>query len=101
VIDLALLRAAELTLQTGRRHFVVVNEGRDTSEQLVGGGYTTGTMTPTGGGGHSFTATTIPVRRHSVELVIRIVDDPAPPGGAVYSAELIRDQVRQKYCLVP
>jgi hypothetical protein len=103
VIDFALLRAAELTLQNGARHFVVLNGGRDSSQQLVGGGYTTGTMTPTGGGGYSYTGTTAPpvlITRHSAELIIRLVNDP-PAGLAVYSAELIRDQVRQKYGVTP
>jgi hypothetical protein len=104
VIDFALLRAAELTLLQGARYFVVVNEGRDSSQQLVGGGYTTGTMAPMVGGGCSFTGNTAPpvlVRRHSAELVIRLVPEPSLPGVTVYSAELIRDQVRQKYGITP
>ena len=102
VIDFALLRAAELTLQQGARYFVVVNEGRDSSQQLIGGGYTSGTLTPTGGGIYSFTSNTTPpvlIRRHSAEMVIRLVHDPSLPG--VYSAELIRSQVRQKYAITP
>ena len=102
VVDFALLGAAELTLQRGARHFVVLYEGLDSSAQIFGASYTTGTVTPTADGGYSFTGTTTlpsPLKRHSEEMVIRVVNEPSLPGTAVYSAELIRDQVRQKYAI--
>jgi len=104
VVDFALLRAAELTLQQGARHFVVLYEGLDSSQPIFGGRYTTGTVTPTAGGGYSFTGTTTPpapFKRHSEEMVIRVVNEMSLPGVAIYSAELIRDQVRQKYAMTP
>jgi hypothetical protein len=58
VVDFTLLRAAEICLQNGAKQFVVPNEGRDSSSQLVGGGQTTGTVTPRVGGGYSFAGTT-------------------------------------------
>ncbi len=103
VVDFTLLRAAEICLQNGAKQFVVLNEGRDVSSR-VGGTQTTGTLTPRVGGGYSFAGTTSPpvvVTRHRAELVIQLLRDQPPLGTVAYSAELIRDQVRQKYGLAP
>ena len=83
VADFALLRASELALAHGSKHFLVVKEGG-------------GTVTALSGGKNPWL-----VNRHRAELVIELVpvDSPEPQGA--YAAELLRDQIRQRYGIEP
>ena len=102
VRDLVLLRAAELALERGAASFAVLDQSAGAHNVLVGGGQTTGTLSPNYAGGYYFSGQTSPpvmLTRHRAELVIRLVRDDPPPGATPYSAALIRDQLRRKYSL--
>lgn len=101
VNDFVLLRAAELALERGATRFAVVNQDRSRDATIVRGGQTTGTLTPGLGNSYQYSATTSApeiVNKHRAELVIQLVPNDAPAPGT-YSAQLIRDQLRQRYGL--
>lgn len=100
--DFALLRAAEVTLAQGATHFLVLSHGKDAKELFATVPSGSGTLTPTGLGGYTYSPATtflVPISKHRVEFVIQLLRDPPPPGVPAYSAALIRTQIRQKYNL--
>jgi hypothetical protein len=98
VADMALLRAADLTLGQGASHFVVVNQLRE-SRSFSSGPHV---VQPHGWYGYAYWGPTAPpmiVRDHRAELAIRLLREEPGPGTAAYSAPLLRHELRQKYAL--
>lgn len=100
--DFALLRAAEVALAQGATHFLVLSQGKDEKEFFATLPSGSGTLTPTGLGGYTYSPPNtllVPISKPRVELVIQLLRDPLPSGVPAYSAALIRAQIRQKYNL--
>ena len=98
--DYALLRAAELTLERGRRYFLVSGMWSHTDVRLQGGAQTSQTIpsgdgftTVSSGGGTS--STNLPQGHY----IIRVLDDTEYQNPNAYDALSIQASVRSKYRL--
>lgn len=99
VADFALLRAAEVVIERGGTHFVLVGQDRGTDSALIPGGATSGTLRPTLGGGYAYSGSTagpVLITKHRAELTVHIVPRGTP---AAYDASLVRTQIRERYGL--
>jgi len=98
VADLALLRAAELSLAHGAPYFVVINQLRESrsfpSVPQVPIPYATYGYTYWGPTGPTPT-----VRDHRAELAIRLLREEPPSNVSAYSALLLRAELGQKYAV--
>lgn len=98
VADMALLRAADLTLAQGASYFVVVNQLRE-SRSFPNGPQA---VHPYSSYGYAYwgpAAAPIVVRDHRAELAIRLLREESQPGTSAYSAPLLRQELRRKYAL--
>lgn len=104
--NLALLRAAEITLSNGASHFAIV-DGNTSSQQQTHttpqNSYTTGTINTYGSMGsyNSQTTTyggqTITISKPKSKNFILIVDDPENFNGPLLNATTISNSVKEKY----
>jgi hypothetical protein len=103
--DLALLRAADVTLSHGFRYFAVAgsgNGGSTSSITLPGSAYTTATATGYGNSAYGSAVTTfvpptqIPVFKPKSGLLIRCFSE-RPESGYVFDAQFLSNSIRTKY----
>jgi hypothetical protein len=96
VADMALLRAADLSLAHGAPYFVVLNQLRET-RSLQNPPYV---AAPYAAYGYAFwgpATSPIIVRDHRAELAIKLLREEPGPSTSAYSALLLRDELRQRY----
>ena len=96
VADMALLRAADLTLVHGAPYFVVINQLRESrsfpSLPYVGGPYTSYGYVYAGSA-----ASGIVVQDYRAELAIKLLREEPGPSVSAYSASLLREELRRRY----
>lgn len=96
VADMALLRAADLALAHGASYFAVLNQLRE-SRSFPN---PPSVPFPYASYGYAYwgaAAPTIPVRDHRAELAIKLIREEPGPSASVYSATLLRNELRQRY----
>ena len=97
--EMAMLRAAELTMQSGYSHFIVMGAQDGTDRSYIHQpGTTTTTITPTGFNSYQATSSTYggytaPIDKPRTELMIRMVG----PGQGGLDAQMIYRQLAAKY----
>jgi hypothetical protein len=98
VADMALLRAADLSLAHGASYFVVLNQLRESRSFPA----PPSVPFPYMSYGYAYwgpAAPTISVRDHRAELAIKLLRDEPPPNVSAYSAPLLRGELGHKYAL--
>lgn len=104
--DFAMLRAAEVCLESGYNYFVVLSGGTssDSNTYVSGGGpsYTTGQVTNYGYGNYGYSGTTYrsaptvnTITRHETALTVKFFKSKPMNGG--YDARFITQSIRAKY----
>ena len=98
VADMALLRAADLTLAHGASYFVVLQQLRE-SRSFPNPPYTPFPYTSYGYGYWGPPTSAIVVRDHRAELAIRLLREQPESSASAYSATLLREELSRRYAL--
>lgn len=98
--EMAILRAAELTLQSGYTNFVILGAGDSTDRSYYAQpGVTNTSLTPTYGGGYNATSTSsggviTPIDKPKSEIIVKMHN---PGEGNGMDAQQIYDRLAPKY----
>jgi hypothetical protein len=98
VADMALLRAAELTLARGAHYFLVINHLRQSRN------FPSVPHAPLPYASYAYWGHGTPIQQaqdHRAEIAIRLLHEEPRPDVAAYSARLLREELQRKYALAP
>lgn len=108
--DLALLRAAEITLSNGASHFAVIDSERSSKRGTFTTprtSSTTGTFSTFGGTGRysaqttTYGGQTFTISKPTAKNLILLVRDPESFNGPVFDAQILSSGIKKRYGIEP